>query len=231
MVARREKKPGAAPKGFRGLLANPAPDEWRRRIDSLMSDDERTAVAVLHARGFSTEQALKAITRVGAFGATIVYAPRTPPEFRDPTNPCCFAVQILHLGKLVREADATSLQVGRVWGRAAMGLQFPEIAKAMEGWWLKSRRRGGGAKITDLTRTLSYLLTKRPEATRRQILAYLESDDAEHEFGLTEGANIHITGVKVDEDQKVVRYEDRARKVHKLTFESFDHKIRHLRKR
>jgi hypothetical protein len=212
------------------LHVKPASDAlaWRNRIDGLLVADEKTASVILARHGFTVEQAGKAVRRVAAWGAVIDYAPDAPEAFRNPGNECRYAVQILHLAKLIRQSDPTALQLGRIWGRATIGLRFPEIAKSMQGWWLSNHQGPGGRKTNDLTRSLKTYLREHANAGLADFLAYLQSDEAEIEFD-TANPEFHVSIVEINNEGRTVTYEDRARKVHSITFNSLDRKIRNLR--
>ena len=208
-----------------------SPDEaaWRDRIDSMISADVQEALKILEDHGFTSTDALAAMKRRPGIGLAIALHKNAPKEFDDPTYQCYYALRILLLADDIRQADPRAVQIGRLWGRAGHGLQFPAVAKAMEGWWLRSRRGPGGAKTNDLTRTLGQIFKEEPGADRKHVLDYLQSDQAQDDFSAVENPKIHVTGVAVSKDKKWVTYEDRARKAHKIAMVSLDKKLRTLR--
>jgi hypothetical protein len=226
---RRKTRATAAPKSGQTKIIAAEGKSWRTRIDKLFAGDVRAACDILSAHGFTVDQAKAAIARTAGFGAVNVYAPDAAAEFRDPTHPCHYAAHILQLQKFIADASPEALQVGRSWGRAAIGLKFPEIAKAMQGWWLSSHRGKGGRRPNDLTRTLEYILQTRPNSGRDEILNYLQSEESEDEFGRITDPKVHITSVEVEESGKVVTYVDRGRKTHTIALASLDRKLRDLR--
>lgn len=224
MAKRRSQK---AQRGARQTVADP----WRRRMDGMISSDRKVAEAILSKYGFTADQARSAVRRASTFSAVIDFVPNAPKEFRDPTNPCAYALQILLLNEHAQAAHPQSLQIGRLWGRASIGLKFPEIAVAMQQSWISSRRGPGGARANDLTRSLMHVLRIMPKAKRTHVLDYLVSDNAKDEFSSTESPKVHVTGVTVDEHHKSITYEDRSRAVHTINFESLEKKIRDLRRK
>ncbi len=203
---------------------------WHQRIETMLSKDVATAEDILSKYGFTPTDALNSVKRITGSGVGIVFQPGTPSVFRDPTHQCCYALRLLLLVQSIRDADPIAVQIGRLWGRAAMGLEFPQIAKAMQSWWLTSHRGIGGAKVNDLTQTLAKILRDKPDADRKYVLDYLTSEAAEDAFSQTEDPTIHITGVEIDETAGTLSYENRARKLNKIKLASLDRRIRDLRR-
>jgi hypothetical protein len=209
-----------------------APSEiaWHKRIESMLSADIAVAEKILSEHGLTSADALRAVKLVTPLGFGIQLQPKAPRALNDPTNPCFYALRLLLLAKHLQVADPKSAQYGRRWGQIALGLKFPDIAKSMQGWWLGSHRGVGGAKANDLTQTLQQILREKPDADRKYVLDYLQSEPAADEFSNTENPTIHITGVHVDEVAGTLTYEDRTRKVIKIKILSLDRKIRDLRR-
>jgi hypothetical protein len=202
---------------------------WYNRIESLLAVDIQTAETILAKHGFTPDQALASVMRASSSGVGHQFRPEAPKELRDPTSECCYALRILLLAKGIRESDPKAVQFGRLWGRAAMGLEFPNIATSMRNWLLGQARGPGGAKTNDLTRTLEQIFHDKPSADRKHVLEYLQSEEAYDKFYSIENQEIFVTAVEIDEQAGTMKYMDRTRKTRKITFASLDRRLRELR--
>lgn len=201
---------------------------WDIRIKRLLSADVDAATAILKEVGLTPEEAVVWVEKATISGV-ISYRANAPHELKDPTNPACFALRVLLLRDHLQNADATSVQLGRLWGQAKVGMQFPEIAKAMQALWLGVHRGPGGRKQNDLTRTLTSILKENPNWGVREVVGFLRSDKAEDRFASTVEQSVFVTNVEFDKHKGVLAYDDRARKTHTIKMESLKKKIRDLR--
>ena len=220
----RPRAQNRAPKGS-GPTGGAA---WQPRSDGILADDLSNARRILAENGLEAEQARRYVEYATPSGV-ISFKPGAPAAFQDPTHPVCYAVRLLLLAEFAANADPQALLLGRQWGRAAMGMNFPAIAHSMQAWWLGGHRGKGGRRENDLTRTLRTLLQRYPEASPAQILDMLRSNDAEDEFYSTAGSHIHVLAVELDDRSKMITYTDRARKTCKVSFRSLERKLRTLR--
>ncbi len=208
---------------------NPDDFDWHKRVSPRFEEDILAAKKILAEHRITPTDALKAVKYVHVTGSTRVFHPDAPKELQDPTNQCFYALRILMLEQDIHEADPKALQIGKRWGQAAIGLGFPDIANSMRNWSLNQNRGPGGAKANDLSRTLQYILRDKPDANRKYVIDYLQSEEAEDFFHLIEDPPIHITNVELDEQSKTLTYEDRGRRTQTIKTSTLDRKIRGLR--
>ena len=204
---------------------------WLKRIASMIEADVRSAEQILSEHGFTAEQAFGFVKQESTSGVWRQFVPSAPKEFQDPTHQCYYALRILLLAQRIREAEPQSVQFGRLWGRAAVGLEFPDVAKSMRSWLLDQHRGIGGAKPNDLTLSLRQIIQDNADADSAFVLHFLRSEEAADSFHNIEQPSIHITNVEIDTQRGEVIYEDRSRKTHKIKITSLDRKIRELRKK
>ncbi len=194
----------------------------------MWSDDVATAKAVLEKHGFTPERALAFVEADSP--ATIKFRPGTPYLLRDPAHEACFAVRLLVLEKYIQDADPLSLQIGRSWGHASIGVELQKIGKAMQAWWINKHRGTGGKHKSDLTRTLQTLLQETPSANWRHVVDYLTTDEASDRFHSTQSQTIHVTAVEFDELNETIIYQDRAGTTHTIKASSLERKLRVVRR-
>lgn len=207
---------------------NAADSAWRRRMNKMLAADVSAAEKILTEHGLSAKQALAYVEQATPSGV-IVFRSGTPAMLRNPAHAACYALRMLLLARFIPAADAHALQLGRLWGRASVGMNFPEIARSMQAWWLDAHRGSGGRKENDLTRTLQTILEQKPDADAQYVLQYLKSEEALDKFHCTDNPTIHITGIEVKEGTRTLTYDDRSRRTHKILFESLERRIRGLR--
>lgn len=217
----------------RGSIKKLKPREtarWQARISALFEADRKNAEAILLENGFDAERAVKAVKEVRAFGTVLQLHNNAPHEFQDPNNPCFFALRLMVLGQFMREAEPASVQVGMLWGRFKIGMGLPAISTAVRGGHLAQHRGPGGSTQGDLALTLGVLVSENPEIKRVELLAYLQSEAAHDRFHSTENRSLFITGIEIDETNRLISYEDRTRSTHKITFDSLERKLRSVKK-
>ena len=204
-----------------------AQGSWDTRIKRLLSKDVDAATAILMEADLTPEEAVGWVVKATASGV-IQYRTNAPHILKDPTNPACFALRILLLRDRLQNADAMSVQLGRLWGRASIGLQYPEVAKEVQAWWLHIHRGPGGRKQNDLTRTLTVILKENPDWGVREIVCFLLSEEAKDRFASTADQSVFVTNVEFDEHAEELTYEDRSRKTHTIKMDSLRRKISDL---
>jgi len=204
-----------------------AQDAWDIRIRRLLSTDVDAATAILKEAGLTPEEAVGWVARATAAGV-IQYRTNAPHILKDPTNPACFALRILLLRDRFQDADAMSVQLGRLWGRASIGLRYPEIARATQAWWLDTHRGPGGRKQKDITHTLTVILKENPDWGVREIVCFLLSEEAENRFASTVDQSVFVTNVEFNEHAKELTYDDRSRRTHTIKLDTLKRKIRDL---
>ncbi len=207
---------------------NAADSAWQRRMNKMLAADVSAAEKILIEHGLSAKQALAYVEQATPSGV-IDFRSGAPAMLRDPAHAACYALRMLLLARFIPATDAHALQLGRLWGRASVGMNFPEIARSTQKWWLDAHRGSGGRKENDLTRTLRTILEQKPNADANYVLQYLNSDEALDKFHCTDNPTIHITEIEVDEETGTLKYDDRSRRTYKILFESLERKIRRLR--
>ncbi len=162
---------------------NAADSAWRRRMNQMLEADVLAAETILTEYGFSAKQALAYVEQATPSGV-IVFRSGAPEMLQDPTHAACYALRMLLLARFIPATDARALQLGRLWGRASVGMNFPEIARSTQKWWLDAHRGSGGRKENDLTRTLQTILEQKPDADAQYVLQYLNSEEALDQLGI-----------------------------------------------
>ncbi|MPY74617.1 MAG: hypothetical protein GEU87_10180 [Alphaproteobacteria bacterium] len=194
----------------------------------MWASDLADAKAVLEKHGFTQERAL-AFVEADSPG-TITFRTETPSALKDPAHEACHAVRLLLLDKYIEGADPLALQIGRLWARANLGLEFPQIAKAMQAWWISKHSGPGGRRKNDLTRTLQSIIQEIPTADWKRAVDYLQTDEASDRYHSTQDPTIHVTAVELDDTNGVVTYQDRAGTTHTVKASSLERKLRGLRR-
>ena len=208
-----------------------SPDDfdWRKHVRPRFEEDILAAKKILADHGLTPSDAQNAVKYVHVTGSPRIFHPDAPKELQDPTNQCFYALRILMLEQDMHDADPKAVQIGKRWAQATMGLVFPDIANSMRNWGLNQNRGHGGAKPKHLARTLQYILRDKPDADRKYVIDYLQSDEAADFFHLIEDPPIHVTNVELDEQSKTLTYEDRDRSTQTIKIATLDRKIRGLR--
>ena len=175
-----------------------SPDDlaWHGHIEAMLSDDVQAAERILAEHGYTPEGAIATVKWVSESVVSYQFKDDAPKEFKDPTNQCCYALHILLLDNVIRDSDPRAIQLGRLWGRAAMGLEFSHIAQLMRELLLTRNRGVGGAKPNDLTLTLQQILREKPDANRKYVIDFLRSDEAFDSFHNTENPTILYRAVQ-----------------------------------
>ncbi len=191
---------------------------WKTRMDGLLAQDLDIAAAILQEHGLTLEAA-KAFVRKSTASGVIRFEMNAPAMLQDPTHPASAALALILISTHISESDPQALQLGRLWARHSMGMQFPEIAKATQAWWLGKNRGNGGQEQHALRQTIKYIVEKRPYITFKELLNRL-SDEAwmESRYEQPIDPEIHITEVGVDDDTLV--FYDRQDKRHTPKLES-----------
>lgn len=207
----------------------PEDSAWHKRVESKLSTDILAAEKILVENGFTREDALNSVKRESDSSVWRQFHPDAPKEFQDPTNQCFYALRILLLDKRIRDSDPRGLHFGWLWGQAAMGLTFPDIAESMRSWLLDQQRGIGGAKANDLTLTIQQIFRDKPDADSNYVLDYLQSEEAKDRFFNIDEPTVHVINVEFDEQSDQLTYEDRARNTKMIKTSSLDRKLRKLR--
>lgn len=207
---------------------------WQKRVQSLLEVNLSTAKATLAEHDLSPEQAMAFVRRSTSAGV-IDFNVGAPAYLKDPKDPACHALRLLLVTDDLRKANdqasnAPQLHLGRLWAKAEIGMKFPEIAKAMEAYWLDHHRGPGGRKKNDLTRTLQNRVAAHPEEDLSAILKFLESDDAKHNFHSTDAPTVHVDNVEINRGDQLVTYDDRSGATQNIKFASIKRKLTKIRR-
>ncbi|MDA1101495.1 MAG: hypothetical protein O2967_21245 [Proteobacteria bacterium] len=208
---------------------------WQERVLGLLDADLKIAKAALATRELTPEKA-KAFVRKSSSVGIIDFNPGSPAYLRDPNDPACHALRLLLLTDDIQEtnahgSNALHLLLGRLWARAEFGMQFPEIAKAMEAYWLDHHRGHGGRKQNDLTRTLQNRVATHPDEDFSAILKFLQSEYAKDCFYSTDTQTVHVCNVEINHGDQLVTYDDRSGATQKIKFGSIRRKLTRIRRK
>lgn len=163
---------------------------------------------------------------------TVTLKAEAPAILSDPSSDCFAALRMLLLEKHVRGADPIALQVGRLWGLAAKGMELPRVARASSGWLLNKHRVRGGRRPDDLAQSLDTILTDRPDADVSYVCRFLMSDKAADLYHRTgRPPTIHVTNVEVDEITGAITFDSRTGKRGEITRASLNRAINRARAR